>query len=255
MLTNLMKSVGFFILFYLVTLRYFLPLCAKQLLVLFGGKQVSDRDMHAQASRWGKGLFSAVPGWEVQIEGREFLPREGLESFVIVANHESAVDILVLYNLGLQFRWLAKDTIFRIPVIGQAMSWAGYIPIKRGDRGSHRRALERSGEILTAKISMFFFPEGSRSPDGEMKPFKSGAFILARDHNTAILPIALTGTSNLLKKRSLCPFPAQVQMAILAPTYCQKHESIEEFTKRVEDLIRQKRNELRQQKVAAFAEA
>jgi 1-acyl-sn-glycerol-3-phosphate acyltransferase len=249
-LSKYLKSIAFLSLIYLVTLWYFLPLCFKHLMGFFTGYRVSDREMHAQATRWGKRLFTLVPGWAIQIKGLEYLPKDQVESYVIVANHESAVDILVLYYLGLQFRWLAKDTIFRMPVIGQAMSWAGYIPVKRGDRASHRQALTRGGETLKRKISMLFFPEGTRSADGQIKEFKPGAFILAREHKTAILPIALYGTSKLLKKRSLSPFPAKVRMEILAPTYCQDQESVEDFSKRVEELIRAKRNNLALQETA-----
>lgn len=243
MVVTLFKSIAFSALIYLVTLRYLIPLLFRQFLGIFSGRKVDSSEVHSQSIRWAKRLFSLVPGWEIEIRGQEFLPHDG-QSYVIVANHESAVDILVLYHLGRQFRWLAKDSAFRVPIIGQAMTWAGYIPVKRGDRASHKQALQQSGEVLQSGVSMLFFPEGTRSDNGEIKPFKAGAFLLAKEHGFGILPIVLCGTSRLLKKKSLSPFPARVRMEILAPIYCQDAEIVEEFSKRVEKLIIAKREEL-----------
>jgi 1-acyl-sn-glycerol-3-phosphate acyltransferase len=238
-----LKSIWFFLLIYVTVLRYFVPLWLRQLFAVFTGRNVTSREVHQGAVRWGQHLFSAVPGWKVTIRGKEYLPT-AQQSYVIVANHESAVDILVLYYLGLQFRWLAKDSVFKLPVVGQAMRMAGYIPVTRGNRQSHKDALARSAEVLRDKVSMLFFPEGTRSEDGVIKPFKAGAFVLAKDNNVGILPIVLAGTRKLLRKRSLCPFPAEVQMEILAPVYCGENESVEEFTQMVEQLIKTQRQQM-----------
>ena len=136
---------------------------------------------------------------------------------VIVANHESMSDIWAMYYLGVQFRWLSKAEVFRMPVVGHVMKYADYVPVERGNKNSHLNAMKLSADRLDEGLCMFFFPEGTRSKDGKIKDFKNGAFRLARDTNTAVLPIAIHGAGDLMRKGSLVPNPAHVKVKILPP--------------------------------------
>lgn len=156
-----------------------------------------------------------MPGWRVEISGQENLPGEN-EAVVIVANHESMSDIWAMYYLDIQFRWLSKASIFKIPMIGRAMGWSEYIPIARGNRSSHAEAMRQSEDRIRKGIPMFFFPEGTRSEDGTIKEFKIGAFKLAKDTQVHVLPVAIHGAGDLIRKNSSHPsFKATVRMKIL----------------------------------------
>ena len=218
MLMRRLKALYFWPMAFLVTVALFLAVLCRQALVVVLGRPRDGRPIHRIASLWGRALVSLTPGWHVDVEGQEHLPptEPGSPPLVIVANHESMADIWAMYYLGIQFRWLSKIEVFRVPLVGPAMRWANYVPIRRGDPDSHGRAMEQSAERLREGLPMFFFPEGTRSPDGHIQDFKLGAFKLARDHHARILPIAIRGAGGLLPKGSLLPSQrAQVRLRIL----------------------------------------
>lgn len=202
-------------------------------------KEMRQSTSHKCASLWARGIVSLTPGWKVQVNGQENIPSDG--KFVLVANHESATDIFVMYFTGLQFRWLSKASVFKIPFIGQAMHAAGYIPIERGNKQSHVEAFERSKDVVKSGVPMFYFPEGTRSKTGKVKDFKSGAFKLAEETDAKIVPIALSGTKNLLVKGSFVPGYASVFVDILKPITREGNESLDSFTQRARmSIIKQK---------------
>jgi 1-acyl-sn-glycerol-3-phosphate acyltransferase len=164
----------------------------------------AGRPVHAVASLWGRALIQLMPGWKVTIEGAEHIPPDGTP-IVIVANHESMADIWAMYYLGIQFRWLSKKEVFKIPLIGHAMRWAEYVSVDRKSRESGAEAMRQSAARLKSGLAMFFFPEGTRSADGVIKEFKVGAFKLARDHQAPVLPIAIHGAGDLFPKGSALP--------------------------------------------------
>lgn len=207
----LAKSAVFFMFFWLNTLFYYLSMVKGRIL---SGNKYSTHDGHKLASRWAASLFRWTPGWEIKIYGIENTVKPP-KSAVLVANHESAVDILSVYKLNIPFRFLAKSSIFKLPGIGTAMRWAGYVPITRGDSASHKQALGQCAQALNSGESVLFFPEGTRSTLGRPKEFKRGAFVLAMETGALVQPIAIQGAGGLMKKRSLCPNRALVQMSVL----------------------------------------
>ena len=172
------------------------------------------------------------------------MPPEGTP-FIIVSNHESATDILALYYLKRQFKWLSKEENFRVPFIGMAMKLACYIPIKRGNKESSRMALEECKDNLRRKIPILFFPEGTRSTLGYPKSFKPGAFKISQEMNLPVLPIILKGAGKLLSKGSLAPNKATVTVKILELIPPQKNESLMDYTLRVENVIKKEHKNLK----------
>jgi 1-acyl-sn-glycerol-3-phosphate acyltransferase len=192
---------------------------------------------HRSAGRWGTSIFSVIPGWNVEVSGWEYLPQDG-DPVVMVANHESLVDILVMYFLGVQFRWLSKESVFKIPFVGPSMRACGYIPIRRGDRNSHEEALAASGEWLRKGINMFFFAEGTRSEiPGQMRPFKIGAFKLASECGVDVLPVAIRGAGKLWRKNGKLPDSATVRLRVLPRTRMLEGETYEAYAARVRSII------------------
>jgi 1-acyl-sn-glycerol-3-phosphate acyltransferase len=122
---------------------------------------------------------------------------------VIVANHASLVDILVLFDLFRPFKWVSKRENFKIPFIGWNMRLNGYVPLIRGDRESIVAMLARCSKLLEQGSPVLFFPEGTRSSDGAMRTFKDGAFELAMQHGVPLIPVAVHGTARALPKHGM----------------------------------------------------
>lgn len=157
--------------------------------------------LHGIAALWARSMMVTNPVWQIKVEGLESIQKG--RHYVIVANHQSALDILVLLSgLPLHFKFLAKQEIFPIPFIGWHMALAGYIPLDRQSHESGRKAIETASHWLRKSVSVVFFPEGTRSLNGEISAFKMGAFKLAQDENVEILPVVVEGTGDALPKKS-----------------------------------------------------
>ena len=155
--------------------------------------------LHRFTCFWASLYTWLNPAWRVRIEGRENI-RPGV-AYVMVANHQSLLDILVLFRLFAHFKWVSKIENFRIPAIGWNMSLNRYIKLRRGDRRSVERMMVACERALAEGSSVMMFPEGTRSPDGRLKTFKPGAFTLAQRAGAPLLPIVVQGTANALPKR------------------------------------------------------
>lgn len=138
------------------------------------------------------------PLWKFRTSGT--LPSDPRRPYVVVSNHESFVDILLISHLPWEMKWLSKIELFRIPFLGWLMSLAGDIPLERGRATSAARALIHCKDRLMKKVSVMIFPEGTRSTTGEMLPFKDGAFRLAVETGLPLLPLVLSGTGTALRK-------------------------------------------------------
>jgi 1-acyl-sn-glycerol-3-phosphate acyltransferase len=148
----------------------------------------------------GPAMATLNPLWHFRYSGT--LPADPRRPFVVVSNHESFADILLVSHLPWEMKWLSKAELFRIPVMGWMMWLVGDIPVKRGFGPSAVEALERCRRALRLKVSVMIFPEGTRSRTSELLPFKDGAFRLAIEAGVPILPLALSGTRTALPKSS-----------------------------------------------------
>jgi 1-acyl-sn-glycerol-3-phosphate acyltransferase len=143
---------------------------------------------------------------------------EGVAPRIFLANHLSALDIWVLAAvLPVTTRFVSKRTIFWIPVLGQAMAVAGFIPIDRRDRASAIRSLSRAAVPIRGGASVILFPEGTRSRDGRLARFKRGAFHLALDAGVPVVPVAISGTFQVIRPRSLIVRPGPVHVSFAPP--------------------------------------
>ena len=177
---------------------YFVALTIWLLTVLFDRRLVV---LHWFTCLWGAMYIWIMPAWSVTVVGREKIPRKG--SRVVVSNHQSQLDILVCFTLFFHYKWVSKEEMFRVPFIGWNMTLNRYIRLRRGDKESVVRMLADAEKALNQGSSVFLFPEGTRSWDGQVKTFKPGAFHLAKKTKKPILPIAISGTTNALPKKSM----------------------------------------------------
>jgi 1-acyl-sn-glycerol-3-phosphate acyltransferase len=153
--------------------------------------------------RFWAGLHLKVSGVKVVIKGVEHLAGP---PFVFMCNHQSALDIYTLLaSLPISFRWIAKRQLFKIPFIGWAMGRAGYISIDRENPREALKAMEEAARKIRGGMNIIIFPEGTRSLDGVLLPFKKGGFTLALRAMVPIVPIGIYGTSQLQPKGSFIP--------------------------------------------------
>lgn len=157
------------------------------------------RWLHRFTCFWASIYTWLNPVWRVRIEGREKIrPRT---AYVMVVNHQSLLDILVLFRLFVHFKWVSKIENFRVPCVGWNMSLNGYVKLRRGDKQSIDEMMTACERTLAAGNSVMMFPEGTRSVDGRLRAFKHGAFTLAKRVGAPLLPIVVHGTSDALPKR------------------------------------------------------
>jgi 1-acyl-sn-glycerol-3-phosphate acyltransferase len=173
------------------------------------------RLLHAYTSLWGAHYLAWAPFAGVEVKGRERLRREG--PYVFVSNHLSMVDILAVFALRVPFLWVSKVENFYVPFLGWNMFLNGYVPLRRGHLPSIRRMLRTCTDRLRGDHSLFVFPEGTRSPDGELKEFHRGAFWIAAKNNVPVVPVVICGTERVLAKRSFRIVPQLVRVHVLEP--------------------------------------
>jgi 1-acyl-sn-glycerol-3-phosphate acyltransferase len=148
--------------------------------------------------RIGPVMATLNPLWRFRTSGTP--PPDPRRPYVVVSNHESFADILLISHLPWEMKWLSKAELFKVPVLGWLMRLAGDVPVRRGEGRSAVEALQRCRSVLKNKVSVMIFPEGTRSPTADMLPFKDGAFRLAIDTGVPILPLAVSGTGTALPK-------------------------------------------------------
>jgi len=167
------------------------------------------------ARGWARSVL-AVAGISVRVLHGDRIERG--RSFVVVANHESFCDILVLLaTLPMQVRFLAKRSVFRVPVLGWSIAAAGFVPVDREDRSRGAATVEAALRRLEGGRSLVIFPEETRTRTGDMLPFKRGAALLAIKSGLPILPIGLAGTFRVLPRGTKVITPGPVVMAVGKP--------------------------------------
>ena len=151
-----------------------------------------------------------------RVEGLENVDRQG--RYVIVLNHQAMIDIGALYHVPLNFRWVSKREVFRIPFFGQFLLVHGDICIDRGHAAEAMEQLLRDGKLwLSRGVSVAIFPEGTRSKDGEIHRFKAGAFTLAKEAGVPMLPVVIDGTPDVIGRNRLFNWRNRITLRVLPP--------------------------------------
>jgi 1-acyl-sn-glycerol-3-phosphate acyltransferase len=152
----------------------------------------------------------------VRVEGREHAPAG--QSYVIMTNHQGDYDILALYGfLHRQFRWVIKQELRKVPFLGWGCAAIGHIFVDRSNSRLAIASLEAAKPRLVGGVSVLIFPEGTRSADGRLGPFKKGGFLLARQLGLPILPVSIAGSWRILPKGCLFPRPGTLRVRIHPP--------------------------------------
>ena len=174
---------------------------------------------------WAR-VNSYVTPMLLRVEGREHIDPK--QSYVIVSNHQSLYDIFALYGwLGIDFKWVMKVELRKVPVIGIACEKLGHIYIDRSNTEAAIRTIRDARTKVVDGTSVIFFPEGTRSRDGRLKAFKKGAFKMAMDLGIPLLPVTITGTYDILPPKTINLFPGRARMIIHPPIQIDDFESMD----------------------------
>jgi 1-acyl-sn-glycerol-3-phosphate acyltransferase len=154
--------------------------------------------VHAQCFWWANSIINLNPFWKFSISGLENI--DSRKAYVVIANHQSLADIIVMYKTHMQFKWVAKESAFKVPFIGSMLYFGKHIKLLRGNFGSIKKAYREAADWLRNDMSVVFFPEGTRSETGKINEFQNGAFKLAIKEKKPVLPIVIKGTREAIPK-------------------------------------------------------
>lgn len=174
-------------------------------------------------------------GVKLNVSGKEHLPEKG--PGVIIINHESALDIpIAVAGLQAPVRFMAKRELFKVPIFGWCLALCNHIPIDRQNRTKAIKSINKvSKNLIRRRIFIIVSPEGTRSHDGQIKPFKKGAFRLADAENLPLIPVTIMGARYCIPSKSFNVVPGKVDIVIDKPVYVHQFANIDECIKAVRE--------------------
>lgn len=190
-----------------------------------------------RVGRWGLRVSLRLGGIHVRAEGLENIP-PGV--CVFTANHVSNVDpVAAIVVIPRRVSLLAKREIYRIPIVASALRVANIVPVDRADREAAVASVDQAVQLLKQGISFLVFPEGTRSPDGRLRPFKKGTFLMAIEAGVPVVPVSLVATQKLLRKGAWAIRPGQMTVRFGPAVDASKYtvEQRGELLGRVEALV------------------
>ncbi len=194
---------------------------------------------------FGKSILVLNPMWKRHYSGLEHLKDEA-PGFIRVANHQSFLDMPFIATLPTNMKWVSKKELFRIPIVGWLMYLAGHISVDRGSREAAKSLLKMNAPIEDG-MSVMMFPEGTRSRDGNIKPFKKGAFHASMDNGFRIQPIVIEGTFPCIKPDTwVMNLRGNLYVSVLEPVDPAAFDSVNSLKDHVYTLISEERERLKQ---------
>lgn len=228
---------GFMYLVFIITsiILYLLSLLVCLATCLFDRRL---RALHLLSCFWASIYTWVCPLWTISIEGRKYIRKD--KAYVMVCNHQSMLDILVIYRLFRHFKWVSKEELFSVPFVGWTLTLNHSIRVKRSSVKSQRHMLDECVHTLLDGSSVMIFPEGTRSVTGELRSFKEGAFHVVREARADILPMVINGSSKALPNRGgMFRTFADISLRVLPPIPFQDvaHLSQKELSEYVRGII------------------
>lgn len=202
--------------------------------------------LHRYTCWWAVMYLRWIPGCRISVEGREHI--QPGTPYILASNHQSIADIMALSALAVPFKWVSKKETFRIPFVGWNMKLNRYV---RVDRGNLRRVAQTMAECrrwLGLRWPLLMFPEGHRSPDGQLIKFHNGAFKLALECQCAVVPIVVQGTRGIYHRWRVNWHPGPIRIRVLAPVAPEEFgQRADQFRDRVFALMRETLDAMRRE--------
>lgn len=239
-----MISILYYLFFLIFTQLYLIPFALLfAVTVLFDKERVA---LHWASRFWALSVFYFCPAWRLCVEGRKKVSGKG--PFVVITNHQSMLDVPLMYVLPLNFKWVAKKEVLSMPIFGWVLRMHGDIAIERGSSQSARQMMHKATDILNRGTSVIMFPEGTRTKDGSVGRFKEGAFVLAQSAGMGILPVAIEGTRSANRGWRL-QMPHRFSVRILDPISAEEVAATptRELAEKLQQQISKAQQELTQQ--------
>ncbi len=202
----------------------------------------------------GEKIFSYYPGmiWSklvctialcpIKVKGRKLIDKK--KSYVFIANHQGAFDIFLVYGyLGQPIKWIMKQSLRKIPLVGKACESAGFIFVDNSSPKAAAKTIEKAKERLKNGASVFLFPEGSRTENGELGTFKKGAYQMALDLKLPIVPVSINGSYDVMSKNTFLITPHAMELIIHKPIETEhlSPENIREAATIIKSLVNESR--------------
>ncbi|MCM1066901.1 MAG: 1-acyl-sn-glycerol-3-phosphate acyltransferase [Muribaculaceae bacterium] len=196
----------------------FVATVAAALATILGSMLGFSRTMGYQPGRIWARIFCALTLVRVKVNGRENISKD--TSYVFVANHQGAYDIFAIYGfLNHNFRWMMKKGLESIPLVGYSCRVSGHIYVDNSSPSAVRRTMETAEKRLAGGMSVVVFPEGARTTDGRMHPFRRGAYSLAMEFGLPVVPITIDGAYKVMPRSAILPRPGTIRLTIHRPIY------------------------------------
>jgi 1-acyl-sn-glycerol-3-phosphate acyltransferase len=210
------------------------------------------RLLHRYTCWWATLYLRCLPGCRIDVQGREKIAPH--TAYVLVANHQSMTDIMALSALAVPFKWVSKKEAFRLPFIGWNMYLNRCVGVDRGNMRQVRATMELCRQWLNRGVPLMMFPEGHRSPTGELIDFHNGSFKLAISAGCAVVPIVVNGTAPIYRGWRVLARPGHITVRVLDPIApAEFGNSAEKLRNHVYQLIKQELAEIRGQPAAPTA--
>ncbi|MCP4198187.1 MAG: 1-acyl-sn-glycerol-3-phosphate acyltransferase [Proteobacteria bacterium] len=211
-------------------------ICVGPLIMLFGMLDRSGRIAFRLCQVWCW-VALTIGFVRLRVRGREKIKKG--QSYVIVSNHQSLYDIPVLMNgLNIQFRWVIKKEILKIPIFGWGLYYGRNVFIDRSNTKKSIKSMRQAMRRLPAGVSVYIFAEGTRTPDGQVQEFKKGGFMMALSGNTPVLPVTVNGSWKFMSDRSTMSFtPGPIEVVVGDPIDTSGYK-----TKNLDELVEKTRN-------------
>ena len=235
-----MKKVlvsAYLVLYVALSCALFVPVIPLWLICLLFDKEI--RWLNSYRFWWGRLYFYVNPGWTVRAEGMENIDTS--KPYIIISNHQSALDIPFSAFIRTQFNWVSKFEVLYVPIIGWLMWMCRDIPIKRGQSKSARMMIHQVASKVAHRRSVLLYPEGTRSRDGQVKHFKEGAFVVAKTNKIGILPVVIEGTFDAMPRGQFgFRLRQNFRMKVLPEFTYQQMEGLSprQIAQQLEDIIR-----------------
>ena len=207
---GLIRTIWFY---FILVLSFFFGTSLVLLFSIFGSEEQKTIKFQKAAHIWAKFMVwvSRIP---VTASGLENLPEN--EPLILASNHQGAADILILLScIPLRFTFIVKKELFSVPIFGWYLKKAGYVGVDRGTKRGAVTLFIEASKRLKAGDHILVFPEGARSPDGKLHEFKRGSLLLAFKSKVRVVPIAISGSFEIMpiKTHFINPFPVKVKIA------------------------------------------
>lgn len=158
-------------------------------------------DWMYNSAMWAAFTGAQLAGVKVAVQGLENFDNSG--TYIYMCNHVSNLDPpLVVPMIPKRTSVLVKKELFRIPLLGKAMRMASFVPVDRSNREAAIASIQRATEVMQSGVNITVFPEGTRSPDGKLLPFKKGPFHLAMESGMPVIPMTIYGTETMMPKKT-----------------------------------------------------